>query len=514
MRFRSVTTITLASLALPAAAQIKSTNMPVVRLSLEEAVLQALQNNFSIAIQRHARQAVGWDLYASYGVYDPKFQMSYTHSSQVREGQFNSFGFQSPASETKTDSVANSISGYSPSGLNYNLGLSFNHQTGTAAGGPFDQYGSNLGFTSLTQPLLRDFWIDENRRRIKVAKLQRNISDLDFETQVRGTIRDVQKAYYDLIAADEGIKVALSAHELASQLARDIRRKVEVGEMAPLESKQAESKAQTELAAFYRAQHTRNAAENQIKNLVTQKYKSQYEFKLEPSEKLLAIERRPVDLQDSWKSGLTKRPDYRAQFFAVERERINSKFTRNQLFPHLDLTGAYNRSGLDTTIYDINKNVVSPSDLDGSFHDIRRNTQPSYSIGAVLSTPLTLRTERANRKKSKVTHEQSILALEQLEQQILVDIDNTISLIRSSHLRVQATRSAREFAEEALNAEQKKLEKGVSTPSEVLKRQDDLTRARSDEFNSLLDYNKALTDLDINDGTILERNNIQLESVK
>ena len=27
-------------------------------------------------------------------------------------------------------------------------------------------------------------------------------------------------------------------------------------------------------------------------------------------------------------------------------------------------------------------------------------------------------------------------------------------------------------------------------------------------------HNKALTDLDINDGTILERNNIQLESVK
>ena len=71
-----------------------------------------------------------------------------------------------------------------------------------------------------------------------------------------------------------------------------------------------------------------------------------------------------------------------------------------------------------------------------------------------------------------------------------------------------------EFAEEALNAEQKKLEKGVSTPSEVLRRQDDVTRSRSEELKSLLDYNKALIDLDLNDGTILERNKVQLEGAK
>ncbi len=514
MRFRTLLVASAAGLALTGSAQIKSTNLPIVRISVEDVVTQALQNNFAIAIQRQSRYNADLTVYGSYGVYDPTYSLTFNHSSSTREGQFNQFGFQSPNSQNSQDSVQNAISGYAPWGLTYEAGVSFDHRSGSAGGGSFDQYGSSLGFSRLSQPLLRDFWIDSRRATIRIAKLDRNISDLDFETRVRSIISQVQRAYYDLVKADEDIKVALSSHELAAQLARDIHRKVEVGEMAPLESKQAESQAQTQLATYYQQLHNRNTIENQIKNLTTQKYQKQYEVRLEPAEKLLAIERRPVDLQESWKNGLSKRPDYRAAFFSVEKQRVNSAFTKNQLFPTLNLTGGYSRSGLDSSVFDVGGNRVSGSDLGGAFNDIRRNSQPSHSYGVVLSSPLTLRRERTDRKKAKVTHEQSILQLQELEQQILVDIDDTISLIKSSYLRVQTTRAAREFAEEALNAEQKKLEKGVSTPSEVLRRQDDVTRSRSEELKSLLDYNKALIDLDLNDGTILERNKVQLEGAK
>lgn len=511
MRFRTFIIAMAAGTSLTSSAQIKSTNMPIVRITMEDVVTQALQNNFRIAIQRQSRYAAALSLRGSYAIYDPTFSFTFNHSSTTSEGQFNQFGFQSPNSQSTRDSVANTIGGYAPSGLNYEVGLSFDHRTGTSGGGPFDQYGSSLGFTRLSQPLLRDFWIDSRRLTIQVAKLDRNVADLDFEAQVQSIVSQVQKAYFDLVKADEDIKVALSSHELAAQLARDIHRKVEVGEMAPLESKQAESQAQTQLSIYYQSLHTRNTIENRIKSLITQKYQKQYESRLQPAEKLLALERHPVDLQESWKNGLAKRPDYRAAFFAVEKGRLNARFTKNQLFPTLNATGGYTRSGLDST--SISTNGSSYADLGGAFNDFRRNSAPSYNVGMVLSTPLTLRKERMDNKRAKLSHEQTILLLEELEQKILVDIDDTVSLIKSSYLRVQTTRAAREFAEEALSAEQKKLEKGVSTPSEVLRRQDDLTRARSEELKALLDYNKALVDLDLNDGTILERNKVQLEGV-
>lgn len=511
MRFRFLTAAALLGATFSAQAQLKSTNAPAVRISLQEAVEQSLQNNFRIAIQRVTARGTLFDLKSSYGIYDPVYSLNFLHTSQTREGQFSSSsGLASPDSVSQVDSVGQSIGGYLPSGLTYNLGVSFDHRTGSTGTGPFDQYGSSLGFTTLTQPLLKNFWIDDRRRTLRIARLNRDISDLDFEYQVNQTIRDVHRAYYSLAAADEDIKVALSAHELAAQLARDIRRRVEVGNLAPLEDKQAESRAQTELANYYAAVHRRNTAENVLKGLISRKFRTEYDGRIEPSDKLLAIERRAIDLQESWKSGLEKRPDYRAYFLRAEQNRVNLRYSRNQFLPRLDVVGSYSRNGLDSAT----ASPFNEPSLGGSFHDISRNSQPSHTYGVVLSSPLTYQAERNNLKKAKSNQEQVLLELQQLEQQILVVIDDNISLIKSSSMRIQATRAAEAAAAEALAAEEKKLQKGVVSPSDVLRKQDDYNRARSETIRALLDYNGSLSDLDMNDGTIQERNNVQIQSLK
>ncbi|MBM3845340.1 MAG: TolC family protein [Verrucomicrobia bacterium] len=387
--------------------------------------------------------------------------------------------------------------------------MSFDHRTGSITSTPFDQYGANVGFTRLTQPLLRDFWIDSQRHAIQIARLNRGISDLEFERQVSVVLNNVQRFYYDLIAAEENMKSAYSAYGAARQLAEDTRREVEIGSKAPLADKEAESTAQLRLADYYSAMHRRNTAENQLKALTGRKFRDQYDARLVPDEKLFRIERRPVDLQESWKSGLERRPDYRAYFLRTDQERINVRFARNQIYPNLDVEGGYSRGGVDTTVTGINQ-----GSLGGAFHDIRRNSQPSHGYGVTLSTPLTLRRERYALKRAKSQQEQALLELESVEQSILVEIDTTISLIRSSNMRIQATRAAREAAEQSVDAETKRLARGVSTPTQVLQLQDRLIRAQSDEVNALLDYNKALSDLDLQDGSILERNKVQIQPLR
>jgi len=121
------------------------------------------------------------------------------------------------------------------------------------------------------------------------------------------------------------------------------------------------------------------------------------------------------------------------------------------------------------------------------------------------------RSARNNLRARRAEVEQTLLNLKKQEQLVMVEIDNAIAVIRTSFERVGATRQAREFAKDAWDAEQKKLDSGKSTSYEVLLKQRDYIRTMSDEIQALSDYNKALADLSFREGTILERHKVGLD---
>jgi outer membrane protein TolC len=101
--------------------------------------------------------------------------------------------------------------------------------------------------------------------------------------------------------------------------------------------------------------------------------------------------------------------------------------------------------------------------------------------------------------------------LKKLEQTIMTTIDNDINQARSSYQQVAATSAAREYATDALDAEQKKLQSGKSTTYTVLQMQRDLTMARGNEIQALATYNKALAQLSLDEGSTLKRLSINVE---
>ena len=125
--------------------------------------------------------------------------------------------------------------------------------------------------------------------------------------------------------------------------------------------------------------------------------------------------------------------------------------------------------------------------------------------------PLANVSARATFKKSKLELEGLKLTLKNLEQKIMVTIDNDIRQAQSGYERVGATRAAREYATDALDAEQKKLESGKSTSFVVLQLTRDLTSARSAEISALANYNNALAQLALDEGATLERRHVTLE---
>jgi outer membrane protein TolC len=290
------------------------------------------------------------------------------------------------------------------------------------------------------------------------------------------------------------------ALQLARQLLADNRKRVEVGALAPLDEKQAEAEVAGREADLLSAQRTAALRENTLKSLLTDAYGDWQQSIIEPTEPLSG-DPVPLDLQDSWGRGLTQRPDLVQARLNVERQGIELKYYKNQMFPQLDAFGSYGHFGSDQ----------GTAGYGETFNQVGEGSQPFWSAGMQLTIPLMNSGARARYRSARAQSEQVVLSLKLLEQNIMVEIDDAVKFARSSHQRVNATRAARGYAEAALDAEQQKLENGKSTSFVVLQLQRDLTSARSAEISALIEYNRALSALARSEGSTLQRRGINLE---
>jgi outer membrane protein TolC len=380
-----------------------------------------------------------------------------------------------------------------------NLQEAFGRGAQGAATAPFDIASGGTSI-SLSQPLLKNFWIDSTRFNIKVAKNRIKYTDLGLKQTIMNIVTTLEQAYYDLIYARENVTVQEKAVELATQLEVENRKRVEVGSLAPLDQLQAEAQAASTRAILIAAKGALVIQQNTVKQLITDNYAAMEPIDLQPTAPLSA----PVqvfDRQISWSKGLSERPDLLQAKLDIERQGVTLKYNFNQLFPELDMTGAYGYGAGGQGISEYSQALSQIGGLE----------QPAWSFGAKMTYPLGNTGARATYKRSKLTMEQYMLTLKKLEQTIIITIDNDIVQARSSYHQVGATRSAREYAAEALAAEQKKLENGKSTTYTVLQMQRDLTTARGTEIQALATYNKALAQLSLDEGTTLKRLGINVE---
>lgn len=507
---RTIGPITLAVFLLGGAvhAQVVATNATVRQISLEDCIEMGLRHNLSLQIERLNPRVQRLTLEGSYGSYDPVFSFRGQQNFSSSPGGYDpDINLTTPATGNWTENFSTGFQGTTPTGMRYELSGSVVRTSGkdpifdetTRQYITFDRpfsYRSDIGL-SFTQPLLKNFWIDGTRMQIKLNKKQLKISELILLQQVMNIVRSVEQAYYDLIYTRENVKVQQLALQLATRLVTENKRKVEIGTLAPLEEKQAESRAADALASLIEASNLVARAQNTLKGLITENYYLWHNVELQPTAQLSATPE-IFNLSASWNLALETRPDYSQLKQELEKQNIVLKYRYNQLFPELDLIGSVGRSGLDTT-------------MGGSFDALKNDDNPRWGGGALLTFPLTFRSDRANYKIAKEYVRQALLRLKQLEQQIVIEIDDAVKTAKSNLERVEATRQARVFAEAALDAEKKKLDSGKSTSFVVLSLQRDLTAAQSSEIRALVEYNKALADLYFKEGTNLRRNRVQVD---
>jgi outer membrane protein TolC len=480
---------------------LAQTNAPGVRkVSLDDCIQGALEKNLDMRIARYNPPMALADLQAAYAGWNPNFMAAGAHNYMMEGSSISlATGVPNLGNTVNANSFNSSLAGLMPWGLNYSLQGNV-VQGYTYVDGVRYEQASGSASISMTQPLLKNFWIDSTRFNIKVGKNRVKYTELGLKQSIMSIVTTVEQAYYDLIYARENVIVQEKAVELATQLVVENKKRVEVGSLAPLDEKQAEAQAATSQAALIAARGSLVVQENTVKQLTTDNYAALEPVDLQPTAPLSAPVR-VFDRQISWSKGLTERPDLLQAKLNVEQQGITLKYNYNQLFPELDVVGSYGHNANDATLYQFSE----------ALNEMAQGSRPYYSYGGQLIFPVGNTGARAAYKKSKLAMDQLVLTLKKLEQTIMVTIDNDIIQAQSSYQQVAATRAAREYAAEALAAEQKKLENGKSTTYTVLQMQRDLTTARGNEIQALVNYNKALAQLSLDEGTTFQRLGINLE---
>jgi len=482
---------------LVAANSYSQTNTVERPLSLAQCFRLTLDHNFDVKIARFNPEIQQHNLAATYGAYEPNSTFAATRSFSAAPVALNTLGEPVTGPTSYGDNFTPAITGILPTGMGYNLGgnLSGVTETGPSAAAPSANASTSL---QVTQPLLRNFWIDGPRETIQINKKLLKISKLAVTQQIMTSLTSVELAYYNLIVAQEQVRVYEEAAQLAQRLVNESRLRVTAGSLATLDEKQAESQLALSQADLIGAQGALLTQDYTLKNLLTEKLSDWTGVQIKPTEKLVVV---PTDfnLPESWNRGLSKRPDVLQARENIARQGIVLKYLKNQIYPELDLTGSYAFTG------------AGPGYTD-ALYGIQKANSPSWSFGAQVSLPLEgNRSARETYRSNKAQKDQLVVQLKQLEQNVMVQIAVSIEQARTTFAQVDATHQSRLFAEAALESEQKKLDNGRSTSFVVVQLQRDLTTARLAELAAVSQYNQALAQLALNEGTTLGRDNVSLE---
>ncbi len=386
----------------------------------------------------------------------------------------------------------------------------------------------NSGFrATFTQHLLQGFSINANKRFIRIAKNNREISDIAFRNQVINTVSQVENIYWDLVSAYEAVKVNERSVALAQKTLSDNEKQVQIGTLAPIEVVRAQSQVASSNQTLIVAQTNLQLQQLLMKNAITRNLTDPVLASAEvlPTSTMSTPTVEPVvPVQDLINDALSHRPELAQSRVDLVNREITKKATANALLPSVDLIAWYGEAALGGPT---NPNVVcgnpnanpnfcippgstAPSGWSGAFKNLFGYNYPDYAVGFNVNIPIRNRSAQATQVRSELEYRQAQMLLQQLQNQIGIEVRNAQFAVQQNRAQVEAARKAEELAQQSLDAEQKKYALGASTNTLVLQAQRDLTQAQSNTVAALASYEKSRVELDRVTGLTLTHNGIEM----
>jgi outer membrane protein len=210
-----------------------------------------------------------------------------------------------------------------------------------------------------------------------------------------------------------------------------------------------------------------------------------------------------IDLEAAVTRALSERADLLRARKDIENAQTSVKFTNNQRLPDVRVNASYQASGLGGT--QILRTGGFPGTITGPgtitpFGDVISqlfaHDYPTWGVGVSVSYPIGGSVEQANYARSQLERSRSEQRLKGDEARAIQQVRDAAWKIEMNAKRIETTRSARELAEQRLDAERKRFEVGMSTSFLTIQAQRDLANARTNELSAVLAYDLSLVDFE------------------
>jgi outer membrane protein TolC len=217
----------------------------------------------------------------------------------------------------------------------------------------------------------------------------------------------------------------------------------------------------------------------------------------------VGLERLPEEdmgTEDLVREAYANNPQIEQAVLNMKNNVITIKAEKNGLLPVLDAYAFYGGSGVGgqqnpnlncgttTTFQSCAAGLYPTTGYGTVLGNTLNNTSPDYGVGASLSIPLRNRTAQADQVRSQMEYRQSQMRLQQLYTQIRIQVINAVYALTNDRAAVQSANSARDYAAQALEAEQKKYRLGASTTANVLQMERNLATAEDNLISATAAY--------------------------
>jgi multidrug efflux pump len=477
------------------------TETPVLKLTIDEAVRRALENNPDLAIVRLDTEVQAAHVGESRGAFAPVFSTTLGHSGNTT----------APSNFLLGDHGVEVHDSFWSTGVRQRL--PFGGGTWSASwdsarmttNNPISSFDPTLqaGFQiAVSQPLLKDRSIDDARYQYDIARRHERSSDLHVREAAVQTTAAVKQAYWTLKATRANIVVQQRSLELAVELERQTKIRVNAGQTPPLDLVQAQAEVAQRRENLIRARTGDEDAEDRLRRLIMNPADVTFwAVRFEPVEEPAGHDAMP-DIDAVVTKAVGERLDIARANLDLENAKTATEFLDNQRLPDVRLETSYRGSGLAGSQFI--RNGAFPGTVVGertrSFGDALGQAfgpdYPTWSVGITVAKSFGHTYEDASRARADVERRQAAQRISSLQLQAAQSIRQAAREIRGTAERIDAARAGATLAQQRLDSEQRRYDAGLSTTFLVTQAQRDLLQAQVNLLQTTLDYESALVNFE------------------
>ena len=472
-----------------------------LRLTVDEAVKMALDHNVDLAADRLDPQISDTRVAGAAGVFRPTVTTGVNSNNQLLPPS----NFLTPVAQE--NDVVSSNAGLNQKlpwyGTTYNLSWTTVHTNSNSILNSYNPLLQSGLSVTVSQPLIRDLVIDANRQQLATSRTNRDIAGTRLRESLVHTTANVKAAYWNLVSARATVDARRSTLDLAAELVRVNKAKVDVGSSPPLDLVSAQAEVAADQEQLIIAETSVKQAEDRLRLLIFDtSNRENWNVSID------AIDSPPIttatiDLEAAVTRALAERADLLRARKDIENTQTSVKFANNQRMPDVRVNASYQASGLGGTRIlrtgGFPGTILGPGTIT-PFGDVVSqlfaHDYPTWGVGVSVSYPIGGTVEQANYARSQLEHVQSEQRLKGAEARAIQQVRDAAWKIEMNAKRIETTRSARELAEQRLDAERKRFEVGMSTSFLTIQAQRDLAQARTNELGSVLAYDLSLVDFE------------------